>query len=118
MTNSDFKGRYGPVALATGASSGSGKAFAEALPAMGLDLVLIARRLHRLKALAARLTKEHGVTATAGQVELAQPTAAQQMLDVTRSLDVGLVVSNAGFGMKGEHAANDPNAMTDMLMVN
>jgi short-subunit dehydrogenase len=33
-------------------------------------------------------------------------------------LDVGLVVSNAGFGMKGEHARNDPQAMADMLMVN
>lgn len=28
------------------------------------------------------------------------------------------VVGNAGFGMKGDHAANDPQAMTDMLMVN
>jgi uncharacterized protein len=118
MTNNDFRDRYGPVALVTGASSGIGKAFAEALAAMGLDLVLVARRLERLEELAARLTKEHGVIATACQIDLAQPTAAQQMLDVTRSLDVGLVVSNAGFGMKGEHASNDPNAMTDMLMVN
>jgi short-subunit dehydrogenase len=118
MTNDDFRDRYGPVALVTGASSGIGKAFAEALAAMGLNLVLVARRLERLEELAARLTKEHGITATASQVDLAQPTAAQQMLDVTRSLDVGLVVSNAGFGMKGEHASNDPNAMAEMLMVN
>jgi len=58
------------------------------------------------------------VRVQAVQVDLAQPMAAQQMLDATASLDVGLVVSNAGFGLKGEHAANDPQAMTEMLMVN
>jgi uncharacterized protein len=118
MNNDDFKDRYGPVALVTGASSGIGKAFAEALAAKGLDLVLVARRLDRLETLAAQLTREYGVRATACRIDLAEPTAAQQMLDATRPLDVGLVVSNAGFGMKGEHAGNDPQAMTDMLMVN
>jgi uncharacterized protein len=118
MNSNQFKDRYGPVALVTGASSGIGKAFAEQLAAKGLDLILIARRLDRLKELAAQLAKQHGVTAQACQIDLAQPTAAQQMLDVTSSLDVGLIVSNAGFGMKGEHALNDPQAMADMLMVN
>src|SRR4051812_1247972 len=118
MTPSEFKDRYGPTALVTGASSGIGKAFAEVLAARGLDLVLVARRLDRLDALAARLSAEHGVAVQTRQIDLAQPTAAQQMLDATAGLDVGLVVSNAGFGLKGEHAANDPQAMADMLMVN
>ena len=118
MNINDFKDRYGPVALVTGASSGIGKAFAETLASMGLDLVLVARRLERLEQLAANLAKEHGVHATAQQIDLVQPTAAQQILDVTSGLDIGLVVSNAGFGMKGEHARNDPQAMADMLMVN
>jgi hypothetical protein len=118
MTDAAFKDRYGPVALVTGASSGIGQAFAEVLAAKGLDLVLAARRIDRLETLAGRLAKAHGVRAQAVQVDLAQPAAAQQMLDVTAALDVGLVISNAGFGLKGEHAANDPQAMTDMLMVN
>ncbi len=109
---------YGPAALVTGASSGIGRAFAEALAARKLDLVLVARRLDRLEALAAQLSRQHGIQAHALQIDLADPRAAQAMLDETRSLDIGLVVSNAGFGMKGEHAANDPQAMADMLMVN
>jgi short-subunit dehydrogenase len=118
MNTDDFKNRYGPVALVTGASSGIGKAFAERLAAMGLDLVLVARRREQLEELAAQLTQKHGVRAKVLPLDLANPIATRQMLDATASLDIGLVISNAGFGMKGEHAANDPTAMTDMLMVN
>jgi uncharacterized protein len=118
MTNDEFQHRYGPVALVTGASSGIGEAFAAALAARGLDLMVVARRLDRLGALAERLTKAHRIRVQTLQVDLARPEAARQMLDATRGLDVGLVVSNAGFGLKGEHAANDPQAMADMLMVN
>ena len=118
MTPEEFKDRYGPAALVTGASSGIGQAFAEALAARGLDVVLAARRLDRLEALAGRLAQAHGVRARALQVDLARPDAAQRMLDATADLDLGLVVSNAGFGLKGEHAANDPQAMAEMLMVN
>ncbi|WP_433526029.1 SDR family NAD(P)-dependent oxidoreductase [Nocardia pseudovaccinii] len=106
------------MALVTGASSGIGKAFADVLAAMGLDLVLVARRLDRLEESAAKLSQEHGVQVRPVQVDLSAPTATQQMLDATGALDIGLVVSNAGFGMKGAHADNDPQAMADMLMVN
>lgn len=118
MDKEIFKDRYGPVALITGASSGIGAAFAKALAAAGLDVVLIARRLSRLEELGSQLRKEHGVRATPCSVVLAAPTAAQKILDLTLGFDIGLVVSNAGFGLKGEHAANDPQLMTDMLMVN
>jgi short-subunit dehydrogenase len=118
MTDPEFKDRYGPAVLVTGASSGIGLAFAEVLAAKELDLVLVARRMDRLEALAARLSAAYGVRTQALQVDLAQPVATQQMLDATAALDVGLVVSNAGFGLKGEHAANDPQAMAEMLMVN
>jgi len=114
----DFLDRYGPVALITGASSGIGKAFAELLAEKKLDLVLVARRVERLEELAAQLSRKHGVQAHICQVDLAEAGAARKVLEATRSLDVGLVISNAGFGMKGEHAANDPRAMADMLMVN
>lgn len=118
MTQEDFAQRYGPVALVTGASSGIGAAFAEALAARGLDLVVVARRRDRLNGLAERLAAAHGVQVRAVELDLARPEAAQAMLHATGDLDVGLVVSNAGFGLKGEHAANDPQAMAEMLMVN
>ena len=114
----DFRERYGPVAVVTGASSGIGWAFAEELAERGFDLVLVARRRGRLDELAGRLGPAHGVAVEVLPVDLASLDAAQTILDATSGRDVGLVVSNAGFGMKGDHAGNDPGAMTEMLMVN
>lgn len=118
MNEQTFKQQFGPVALVTGASSGIGKAFAEKLATLGLDLVLVARRVERLQQLADELRAKHGTQTTLCQIDLADVTAAQQILDATASLNIGLLVSNAGFGLKGEHAANDPQQMTEMLMVN
>jgi len=114
----DFSDRYGPVALVTGASSGIGRSFAEQLAARGFDLVLVARRVQRLEELARDLTTKHGVRVTVAQVDLAAPNAAQQILDATAALDVGLVISNAGFGFKGAYDSGDPQTMSDLLMVN
>jgi short-subunit dehydrogenase len=118
MNESGFVEEYGPVALVTGASSGIGKSFAERLATLGMDLVLVARRVDRLVELAARLEKDHGVRVKACQIDLSRPSAAQQIMEATAFADIGLVVSNAGFGFKGDHSHNDPQAMTDMLMVN
>src|SRR3974377_404658 len=108
MNNLDFKNQYGPVALVTGASSGIGKSLAGLLALKGLDLVLIARRLERLDELASRLQKECRVEVKVCQIDLSEVTAAQQILDATSSLDIGLVISNAGFGIKGAYAGADP----------
>jgi uncharacterized protein len=118
MNNQDFIDRYGPVALVTGASSGIGRSFAEALAAKGLDLVVVARRSPRLDELAARLQRAHGVKVTVHQSDLAQVAAVEAIVDATSSLDVGLLVSNAGFGFKGPFDEGNAKAMADMLMVN
>jgi short-subunit dehydrogenase len=116
--NTGFKDSYGPVALVTGASSGIGKSFAERLAAIGMDLVLVARRVQRLESLATRLRTMHRVEVMVCPVDLAETSAAARIDAATASLDIGLLVSNAGFGLKGEHTANDPGGMTEMLMVN
>lgn len=85
---------------------------------MGFSLVLVARRMERLAALAEQLTGQHGVEVKNLGIDLADGTAAQQILAATEGLDIGLVVSNAGFGFKGDFGRGDPGVMADMLMVN
>ena len=113
----EFNDRYGPVALVTGASSGIGVGFAEELAARGLDLVITARRKDRLDALAARLRAGHGVQVTVVVADLADPAAPQQLADACAGRDIGLVVSNAGFSVRGYHETLDPAELTEMLTV-
>ncbi|MET0240447.1 MAG: SDR family NAD(P)-dependent oxidoreductase [Sphingobium sp.] len=114
----DFLDRYGPAALVTGASSGIGRSFATELAARGFDLVLAARRVDRLEELATRLTEEYGVSVTVQAADLADPADVRALIETTAAQDIGLVVSNAGFGLKGPFEADDPAIMSEVVMVN
>ena len=114
----DFTAQYGSVALVTGASSGIGKSFAVQLAAMGMNLVLVARRVNRLDSLAAQLRAAHKVQVLVCEIDLAESDAVHRIMGLTSALDIGLIVSNAGYGLKGDHAAHDPRALAAMLMVN
>jgi short-subunit dehydrogenase len=116
MQLKDLYSHYGPVAIVTGASSGIGYAFAEQLAACGFELVLVARREQRLKDLAAKLqsqTRTHLCPA-----DLSEPQGIDAVISACQGLNVGLLVSNAGFGLKGAHHLNNPQTMQQMLGVN
>lgn len=113
-----FRDRYGPVALVTGASSGIGLAFAEELALRGLDLVLTARRTDRLEALASRLHSSRGIRARVIGADLSDPDMPARLATATEDVDIGLVISNAGFNIKGAFESKDPAAMAKMLTVN
>lgn len=114
----DFRDRYGPAALVTGASSGIGEAFALELAARGLDLVLAARRIDRLEALKERIESESGVSVHIEQCDLSDPAAPARLARACEDRDIGLVVSNAGFGAKGWFEKIDAAVMAEMLTVN
>lgn len=110
----------GRRALVTGASSGIGLAFAEALAARGLDLILVARSQDKLDDLAARLSRDHRVRAEVLVVDLAQPGAALLVHQGVQSLGgkVDLLVNNAGFGRWGEFLDFDRDTYASMIQVN
>jgi short-subunit dehydrogenase len=92
-----------PLSLVTGASAGIGAAFARALAARGHDLVLTARRVDRLEALAEELRGKHGRNVTVIAADLADPAASQQLshaLDA-QGLQVDWLINNAGYGVPG-----------------
>src|SRR5262249_5999725 len=118
VASTKFADRYGPWALVTGASSGIGEAFARALAARGLHLVLTARRVPELEALAASLRAEHHDEVRVAGVDLARGGFLPALTAACAGVDVGLIVANAGFGLKGEHHEQDPERLTAMLSVN
>lgn len=118
MNREDYLGRYGPVALVTGASSGIGLAFAEELAERGFDLVVTARRTARLEAMAERLATSHATRTMVIGADLSDPEAPQRILEATRGTPIGLVVSNAGFNVKGAFERTDAAKMAQMLTVN
>jgi short-subunit dehydrogenase len=105
-------------ALVTGASSGIGAAFARALHARGERLVLVARRLDRLEALARELGGEPHAFAL--QVDLSSPDAASRIKEAVeaRSLAVDLLVNNAGLGHTAPFYEQRPEVIRSMLDVN
>ncbi|GAB3279479.1 SDR family NAD(P)-dependent oxidoreductase [Parahaliea aestuarii] len=113
-----FPDRYGPLAVVTGASSGIGAGFAEELAARGLDLLLVARRGEHLQQLAVRLRNECDVAVEVLVADLAHPVGIESLARVLQGRDCGLLVSNAGFGLKGAHEDNDPAVMAEMLQLN
>ena len=113
-----FLERYGPWAIVTGASSGIGEETARQLAARGLSLVLCARRKDRLEALAAKLAAAHGIEARVLALDVGKPDFATPLLAAVEGLDVGLVVSNAGFGEKGPFLESDLARDLQMLDVN
>lgn len=102
MQTDSFALRYGPWALVTGASSGLGEEFARQLAAKGLSLVLVARRLERLEALATSLKALHGTEVRCVQADLSREEGLAATLTAVEDLEIGLLVNNAGFGTTGD----------------
>lgn len=114
----DLKTRFGPTALVTGASEGIGRAFAEALAAQGLDLVLVARRETVLQGLARDLSARHGVKVEVIASDLSAPGAVADILGRTAALPIGLLVASAGFGSVGPFLELDAASEANMVDVN
>ena len=115
---SDFADRYGPWALVTGASSGIGEAFAQQLAARGLNLLICARRREKLDLLAEQLQQSHRVEVRPLALDISDAGFMARLIEATNDLDLGLVVSNAGFGLKGPHTEQSPEDLDTMLAVN
>lgn len=113
-----FAERYGPWAVVTGASSGIGRQFATVLAERGLNVVITARRKDRLDRLAAELASKHGVQVQVLELDLTTTGFLEALLSATADKDVGLVVSNAGFGLKGLHHLQERERLDSMVNVN
>ena len=96
----------GRTVLITGASAGIGKAFAEVFAAHGWNVVLTARRMERLEALAGELAAKHKIQATPIEGDLAHPDGVKRLVEAISAnrLIIDGLVNNAGYGIPGTYA--------------
>ena len=108
-----------PTALVTGASSGIGTELARELARDGHDLILVARRVEAMRALADEL-KAFGVAATVIAADLSKPGAVATLVrDIeSRGLVVDVLINAAGLGANGAFEDSDPAQTHTMLQVN
>jgi uncharacterized protein len=114
---SAFGDRYGPWALVAGASAGLGEAFARALAARGLNLLLLARRKEALKALSVELGRTYGVAVRHDALDVGQPDLAERVTRLAAGAEVGLLVYNAAHSVIGpfvEHPLEEQLRVIDV----
>jgi len=97
----NLRDRYGPWAVITGASEGTGAEFARQLAVQGISCVLIARREAPLKALAEEIRATSKVEVVTASVDLGAEGAAARIIEVAGDREVGLFISNAGADPNG-----------------
>jgi NAD(P)-dependent dehydrogenase (short-subunit alcohol dehydrogenase family) len=107
------------VAIVTGASSGLGVAFAQALAEAGADVVLGARRVERLEETKA-LVEETGRQALAVATDVAQPEDCQALVDAAmeRFGRVDVLVNNAGVATAVPATRETPEQFRQVVDVN
>lgn len=113
-----FKEKYGPTALIAGASEGLGAAYARALAARGLDLVMVARRKEVLEASASAIATRYGVKVLPVACDLAAPEAIWVILDALGSRPVDFLVYNAALSYIGPFLSTNLSTYTDIVSVN
>ncbi len=107
------------VALVTGASAGIGAVYADRLAKRGYDLILVARDVARLNAVA-----DHLRATTGREVELLQAdlTVTADQLRVEKRLQsderITLLVNNAGVGATQALVDSDVDRLDEMIRVN
>ncbi|MBY5738904.1 SDR family NAD(P)-dependent oxidoreductase [Rhizobium leguminosarum] len=86
-----------PVALVTGASAGIGAIYAARLAERGYDLILVARRADRLKALSDKLGAAHGTKVEVVEADLTKDADVTRVEKVLKENSaITLLVNNAG----------------------
>ena len=98
----------------TGASSGIGREFARRYGAMGCRLILTARRVDRLEALAAELDTDCRILSA----DLTQEAECRRLCRELEGEKIDVFINNAGLGVCGSFLDTDPAREEEMVQVN
>lgn len=113
-----FAHRYGPTALVAGAAVGLGAAWADALAARGLDLLLVDRDAEPLARAADALRGAHRVHVDTAVLDLGRPDLLAALAPAVTGKTIGLAVYNAALGTVAPFLALAADHLDAMLAVN
>jgi uncharacterized protein len=109
---------YGPWAVIAGGSEGVGAAFADELSAVGINLVLVARKPGPLEQTAER-SRDRGVQVRTVALDLIADGALDVVRAATDDVEVGLFIFNAGANTYGaEIVEGDPDRFQQVIDLN
>jgi uncharacterized protein len=94
--------KYGPWAVITGATSGTGYEFAKLLAEQGFNLILVARGKEALHKTESTIRNQFNVHVRIVSADLSDANSVRAIEDAARDIDVGLLVNNAGYSITGE----------------
>ena len=107
------------TAVVTGASSGLGKVYADRLAGRGYNLLLVARREDRLKAIAEDLESRFPVSVTTLVADLADADAlARVVARIAGDATITLLVNNAGTSIMAPLTDASSDRWTQMIALN
>jgi len=108
-----------PVAVVTGASAGIGAVYAQRLAARGFDLILVARRVHRLAALSKEVQKGYGTEVEIVAADLTDSTDLSRVERlVAGDTRVTMLVNNAGNSKLAPLASTSTEEAASMIALN
>ncbi len=87
--------------MITGASSGIGEQLAKQFAVRGYSLVLVARRVEKLEALAEKLKAEYQISVDLYPCDLGDRAARAKFRDYLENIEVAILCNNAGFATFG-----------------
>lgn len=113
-----FKDKYGKWALVTGASKGLGLEFARQCAERGLNIVLVARSTELLNEEADNISKTYGVETLTIPLDLSREDILDAITPVTDSLEIGMLINNAGVEKVGPFLSHTLEQQLTQLHLN
>ena len=104
-------------ALITGATSGIGYGFANALAQDGINLVITARNETRLQEVKSELEAKYSIKVTTIARDLADPKAPSEIFEILKQegIILNVLVNNAGFNVYGKFEETDLQKELEMI---
>lgn len=113
-----LKSSFGDWAIVTGASSGIGLDLATQLADAGFNLIINARSSAKLNQVKLALSGKYNIAVRCVEGDLSKTSGIDKIIQESHTLNVGLLINNAGYGTSGLFSDSSLHEEIDMLRVN